>query len=369
MIVEKVGKYRDVSVRNCDASVNMTYYIDRLISFLKDNWGEDRVILLNARPSKFRMMADGEVLEFNIGDKERYSEVMCKMILERINCHFIDVPFDPVSRDGSSVHYIHLLMNYLKDVLDLIVSHVPKGDVRYTNLNLEYRIKVEDLKAKNNCDYDNLRSYSQDLIKAGHFDEAAGVLKRLVDNGDVNSMWRLGKMYFDGRGLRRDLDKAIDILGKAYSLDSTGSVDYYFEALERRGSEDDIKLLVTLLDSYVSQNSVYAMYKLGHIYGEGIGVDRDEQKAVELYWRAIRTQAPWATKSKQLATLKLFDILWQRKSSEELSQLMNDLTDYSLKGSVEARSRLAMMYRDGVGIEADVDKARELDVSIMEQSL
>ena len=94
--------------------------------------------------------------------------------------------------------------------------------------------------------------------------------QKAVDGGDYNAMLNLGNMYNWGGwniNLPRNYDKA---------------ADYFERAAELRPSDWE------WFESGIKSKNVTCAYTLGYIYENGLGVEKDYEKALDCYAQAIR---------------------------------------------------------------------------------
>ena len=164
--------------------------------------------------------------------------------------------------------------------------------------------------------------------------------KKNAENGDTDSMLDLGAMYLEGRGVPKDEKEALNWYLKA--ADHYGQracrciANYYrYDVLDDGTpvpTADPVRLQKAL-DWYrigAERGEENCIYELGDYYRKGILVPQDEEKAFELYVRALEI-------------------------CEELEYeryLVND--SYS-----DVCFRLAECYHYGIGIEIDMDQAKE----------
>lgn len=116
-------------------------------------------------------------------------------------------------------------------------------------------------------------------------------LKKAVAQGNAEAFDRLGECYSYGWGVEKDSAKAMELYltgvdkGNVECVDSLANL---FEALYEKdevGKEDQSKVLLSLKRLAESDCSL-ACYYLGRFYENGLGVDRDIEKAKELYQKA-----------------------------------------------------------------------------------
>ena len=95
-----------------------------------------------------------------------------------------------------------------------------------------------------------------------------------------------------------------------------------------------------------------AMGRLGRAYRDGKGVEKDLDKAAEWMRKAADKDVDWAKN-------ELFDILWRIGTPESYEEMISVVTEFADKGDGNAMGRLGRAYRDGKGVEKDLNKAAE----------
>ena len=149
--------------------------------------------------------------------------------------------------------------------------------------------------------------------------EAAKFYQKAVEQKYVYAeqrfaMYHLGLLYRDGKGVRKDLAKAAELLSKA-----------------------------------AEQEDAHATNSLGNMYWNGEGVAKDEDKAVELIVKALSMGIPWEWGG-------LDQKLKKRTDRKKLAPLF---LPYAEAGNSRAQYILGKIYRDGDGVPKDKEKAAE----------
>ena len=149
--------------------------------------------------------------------------------------------------------------------------------------------------------------------------EAAKFYQKAVEQKYVYAeqrfaMYHLGLLYRDGKGVRKDLAKAAELLSKA-----------------------------------AEQEDPHATNSLGNMYWNGEGVAKDEDKAVELIVKALSMGIPWEWGG-------LDQKLKKRTDREKLAPLF---LPYAEAGNWRAQYILGKLHRDGDGVTKDKEKAAE----------
>ena len=104
--------------------------------------------------------------------------------------------------------------------------------------------------AAENGDIENQGYLGNYYFTKHKYEEAYMWYSKLLEINDSNALTRIGYMYYKGKGVEKDIAKAIDLFTRA--------------------CEEDIYAV----DAYIY---------LGDIYYKGIGVEKDIEKALDLY--------------------------------------------------------------------------------------
>ena len=205
------------------------------------------------------------------------------------------------------------------------------------------------------------------------------------NNGDLKATQKLGIMYYNGEGVQKDEEKALQYMEKAIEGDDPHSlyvigVVYlnkdrekglnYLKRAYKKGSHYAAEILASeyllelLNNKEVKENEIleyinFAVekelpdsiyyYGLAHIYG--IGLEVNKEKAFELFIKA-------ANEGSEKAMLKLGNCYKHGiyvKENIKLSLFWYE--EATKKGSVEAYLNIIEIYEKGIGMEVDEIKA------------
>ncbi|MBP3556324.1 MAG: sel1 repeat family protein [Thermoguttaceae bacterium] len=141
--------------------------------------------------------------------------------------------------------------------------------------------------------------------------------RKSAETGSVAAR-KLGDCYRDGIGVEQDLEKAFAWYRKSVSVGGVLSDELTMMTpllLDRENKESEDEYRRRSLAPKATATAGLSALELGDRYWNGVGVEQDAKKAIELY----EVSAHW--------------------------------------GSVAAASRLSACYRDGTGVEQDLEKA------------
>ena len=225
--------------------------------------------------------------------------------------------------------------------------------------------------------------YEQMNQSMSHPSEAA-------EAGQARTQYALGKIYRDGQGVEKDVQKAVELftlaamqgnsfaafaLGKMYLSDDpalsrnvaaalkwiTNAAEhgnqfaqYYLGKLLLKGTDDisqDTNSALRWLLASVEQGNVHAEYALAMAYLKGESVPKDSLKAMELLKRA-------SSREHQFAQYQLGKLLLQGEDvPKDVVAAVHWLTASALHGNQYAQYALGKLYLLGKGVEKDKDRA------------
>jgi TPR repeat protein len=151
----------------------------------------------------------------------------------------------------------------------------------------------------------------------GDYEQALEQWLPLAEENDAEAQYRVGRLYYYGRGVETDYEQAARwylAAAEQGHARSQSNVAIMYE--QGRGLPADIEQAVRWYRLAAEQDRAVSQCNLGRLYEQGRGVPRDESRAASLYEAAAR------------------------------------------QGHAEAQYRLATLYRDGRGVEADPKAAR-----------
>ena len=101
------------------------------------------------------------------------------------------------------------------------------------------------------------------------------------DGRDWLATGRLARLYASGEGVAQDLGKAVELLTKAAEKEDAEARCHLGECYERGewGLDTDVAKALELYRQSASEGDAGGLYNLGRCYLEGIGVEKDEEKA------------------------------------------------------------------------------------------
>ncbi len=193
---------------------------------------------------------------------------------------------------------------------------------------------------------------ADNLIKGseGNLERATCIYYYHAMNGNATAMGRLGRMYRDGKGVERDLDEAIKWMRKAADKNVGWAKNELFDILWKIDTPEAHEEMISVATEFAEKGDGNAMGRLGRMYRDGKGVERDLDEAIKWMRKAADKNVGWAKN-------ELFDILWKIDTPEAHEEMISVATEFAEKGDGNAMGRLGRMYRDGKGVERDLDEA------------
>ena len=142
------------------------------------------------------------------------------------------------------------------------------------------------------------------------YTKAAATFKKAAEQGDADAQFRLGDMYKKGKGVPQNNGRACQWYAKAAA----------------QGHKTSLSVLKQLAE----QGHADAQLSLGDMYANGIGVPRDDDRALQWYAKAARQS--------------------HKVNLSVLKQLAE-------QGHADAQFRLGDRYKEGKGVPRDGDMA------------
>ena len=177
------------------------------------------------------------------------------------------------------------------------------------------------------------------------------IISRAEKDTDKEIQYTLGLIYEQGRGVKRNVDKA---------------AEYYIESDRQKHSDAASKLRNLSLkgckhardwvrNEAIGENGKEAQYTLGQIYEQGKGVAKDNLQASSWYMRAA-DQAYWD------AFIALSNLALK---GDHVAQAW--IKEKALEKNKEAQYALGQMFEQGKGVEQDVKKAAIYYIEALKQ--
>lgn len=183
------------------------------------------------------------------------------------------------------------------------------------------------------------------------YEEAERLFQLAIDEGYNEGYWGLGLMAEKGLGQQRNLEKAIELYEKA-GTEQNSSIRLAQLAYDDYYNMPDIKKYEIFSKYYdYPYYNPKAMYGLGLLYINGIGTEKNMEKAVMCLEKASSYDNIDAMAI--LGAIYLEPSMKFNKENEGIILLKRAAE----KGSIRALRNLAVCYREGIGVPIDLYEA------------
>ena len=355
-----------VTVEKFNKSIDVENYLPDFIEYMK-NW-EGKIILLISKPSR-HYISNKKIYEVN--SDVYYQDLISnytfgKIISENIDCHILDIPFDPISADKRSyVHYTQTTFNYLKQRIDLIVTNKDTSE-NITRLNLKYEMLANAELLKISGQYSCAASLIEKCIdkspllaneyfelcwKINNSDQdkkMIGAILPLAQSGDGGAMGRLAKAYRYGRGVDKNIDLSKEWSYKAINAGIEWARNDLFDLLWQMNTPVSDAEMVEVIRIGVEKENVGSIIRLSKAYRDGRGVAKDYSCAASILRKAIDLGA------NNIIT-EYCDLLWKVNDYQSIQKLI-DVAKKDIDNPV-SMSYLTKIYSEGIYTVLDYEKA------------
>ena len=222
--------------------------------------------------------------------------------------------------------------------------------------------------------YEEGKGVEKDLTKAVEW------YQKSAEQGDAEGQWRLGVMYEEGEGVEKDLAKAAEwyqksaeqgnSIGKwalghicAFNKDvaeGMGLGNGERIGIWRLGNmeeildiAEDVTTDVNFWEPWAEEGDADAQWHLGCIYGNGEGVQKNLSKAEEWYQKSAEQGD--STYQWLLGSMYECGEIVEKNFSKAVEWYQKSAE----QGDAEGQWRLGSMYENGEGVEKDLAKAVE----------
>ena len=167
---------------------------------------------------------------------------------------------------------------------------------------------------------------------------------------DPNATAWIARMYRDGKGTDKNLDKAIEFMRDADKRNVSWAKLELTDMLLARGSGKDKIEAFSLCNELAEAGNAGGYGRLGRMYRDGIGTQKNEDLAIEWMRKANENNVSWAK-------LELTDMLLARGKDADMAEAFALGNEIASKGDTKFFIPLARMYRDGMGTQRDISIA------------
>ena len=347
-----------------DSPNDITDEIETLARFMRKTWNR-KIMFISMRPSAF--CARGTDLRTMPDYKPhiKSAEISAKL-MDSVVCYIITLPFDCISKDGKPYHYIPRIVEYIKSVVDIISVKYDRNvmDKLAMECSIDLRRmlcidrqkkaapeKVE--KTASIVDTEDLRREYLEAVAKDKMVKACDICADIVSKGDMWGAPFSEKAYQAAAKVCKDDNARIGWLRK-YSL---SGMDWpnppLFDLLWKVKSSETDKEMIETVCGMAKRGNGPAVKRLIRAYRDGRGVKMDLNKARELAQKNCDANIPGSN-------IDLFDVLWKINTPESNNKLISLVNESASKGDATSLVRMARCYREGRGIEKNVQEAVDI---------
>ncbi len=194
------------------------------------------------------------------------------------------------------------------------------------------------------------------LIRSGSKELSERSWNFLEDHPTVSNSFAnfVADSYQGGVGVEANIAQAEYWIRKAAANNDDKSRARLFDILWKRNDPDTYKEMADLAKDMSDSGRAGGMYRLGRLYCRGKGVPKDMNKAEECLRAAI-------DKGNRPARIELFDILWTKGTEEASKEAVSLIRNMFEEGHTYAKMCMAKAYREGRGVEKNVEMADRLE--------
>lgn len=241
---------------------------------------------------------------------------------------------------------------------------------------------LEMILEKNNTELKQLLGISKFPDSVSTSDTTGiGLIKYAVGKGSPEALLIAGRAFQEGIMVGEDLVKASARYIHAYRLGSRKAAEYlinlvqspdYFTLLKKRVDQDDPDAMyvwaglialgldyqltneqaLELLEKGVEQDHIYSIIETGLCYYSGTLVDKDKDKAIDYWEKAVDLGSNEAKVRIAFANIQ--------SGSGDNKVNFDQLREASEEGSVSAQAALAYCYEKGLGVNQNKAEASAL---------
>ena len=220
----------------------------------------------------------------------------------------------------------------------------------------DYYYKKNDVKqatlwSKKGCDIDHLRSCVGYYYLIKNYTQAFKLAAKGCDGGDMEACTSLGVLYFEGKGVKQNGAKALELYDKAcesgekYGCNWAAGLYYSGKAGVKKNFAKARSYAIKACELDVD----WACYGLGNMYANGEGGAKDEAKALDLLEKACSLDLGVGCNNAGGLYYNKQQYGKARKMLEKGCEL----------DSGEACTGLALLYLEGKGVRQNFKKAKE----------
>ena len=322
--------------------------------FVKKRYG-DKIILIEVRESEIFL---DENTIFNLYKKTQSRSLLIEYeymsrFAEETGCYVVRAPF-MLSADnlhqwgkGDSVHYISEYYDYAIKCIDCIVEGkdvCKKLDRHYLDYSHRFvAMQAGLIRSVNNT--------IRRIIKCNDkkdYAESLDLIDQLIEQDVPDGYYLKSMMLKKGNGVEKDLQESARLMLEASEKGIEKAKWEYFDLLwSIKTSEADKQAFEYAFENKENRQMTA---RLARAYFNGRGVEKNLPLAAELMESVIPEGPQWAQ-------WEYFDFLWAMVDRDD--EMIEFARPIAENGDKEMQGRMGRAYRDGRGVEKNLDFAIE----------
>ena len=185
-----------------------------------------------------------------------------------------------------------------------------------------------------------------------NYEKAAAWYLRAAEQGNANAQYRLGLLYWDGKGVEQNYSEAVRWFTEAAKQNHAEALNCLGVFAENGyGMERDDRQAAEWYTQSAEQGNTEAQYRLGLLYLDGRGVEQNDGEAVSWFEKAAEQNHPEA--------MKYLGICAENGTGTEqdAGRAAEWYTRSAAQENADAQYRLGLLYLDGRGVEQNDGEA------------
>lgn len=188
------------------------------------------------------------------------------------------------------------------------------------------------------------------------------LLSPLESEGDPEVLYMMGRMYWDGKVVEQDDDRAFQLQSKSAEKGfAKGQAALGFHYLFGYGTEENGTKALKWYKASAAQGEPKAYYVLGYMHSEGEGVEQDKEEALRWYKLAVE-------QGHVASNFEIGKILEQGQGTAK--DLKNALAYYkkaAALGHEEAPKKVAELLLRDILVDSDIAEMNKLKNTVAEK--
>lgn len=299
-------------------------------------------------------------------DQKKTSMWQLENLIKTMNKESIVIIHNPdinVRFWGSFVTYFRITKEKREEFNEQVMGSVSDEFIAVLYTNPKYQLILDNIQHRRVMSRSSLNLIVEPVVSWQDnpsicYEEMFDIFYKCAIAGDTISMASLGRAYRDGKGVDVNLYEAAKWMRKIANKDIEWAKNDLFDILWRLGTESH-KEMVDIATSFSKKGDLNAMGRLGRAYRDGKGVDKNLDKSAECFRKVADKYPNWVAEAT--------DVMLKTTNSDNWSYAFRRCSEIASNPSTKIDSlvragvmgRLSYMYRDGKGVEKNLDKAIE----------